>query len=126
MNKSETYLEKLREAYEAYPEIAGSELAKIDSLADEMSRLKDPVWKAFKDNPITQRLFKQAVNTYRSCKMNLANDDGSLPSQERAKLHMSSLWALWYIKALGGDPELLRQNIEAEIERFAMGAGISA
>lgn len=117
-------LEKIREEYSPYAEFAISELEKVDALRKEWERTKDPEWAAFRDNPKTQALFKHAANIYRNVKMQLANDDGQMKQEERMKLHISGLWARWFIQALGGRPEDMQKQVEEEITRFADVAGI--
>lgn len=123
--KIPTYLEELRKAYQPYADFAGAELAKIESLAEQWEQTQDPVWLAFRDNPITKRLLKNALGTYKASKRTLANDDGKLEKDERLKLHLSAMWAAWYMKALGGNPEVIKEQVEAEIETFAGAMGIA-
>lgn len=89
-----------------------------------LEKLDDPVWKAFRENPITQDMFKHCARAYRGIKLSLANDDGALTQDERGKMQVGARWAMWFMQALGGDPDRVRAETEAEIERFAIGAGM--
>lgn len=117
-------LDELKKSYEPYAELAVSELQKVESLRSTWEQTKDPEWTAFRENPKTVTLFKAAVNTYRSLHKQMANDDGSLSQLERAKMDIGKKWAMFYIKALGGDPVKVRKETEREIQDFAKAAGI--
>lgn len=123
--KSEEYLDKLMKAYEPYADFAGAELEKIDILSQKLEEMKDPEWMSFREHPTTMRLYKHAVGVYRASCMTLQNDDGSLEKEDRIKLHISKLWSLWYVRALGGNPRKIREEVEKEIERFAEAAGVA-
>lgn len=120
----EDVLEKIRAEYEPYSEFSVSELQKVDSLREQWEKTKDPEWIAFRENPKTQALFRHAAAVYRNVKFQLANDDGKMSQDERMRLHVSSLWAAWFMRALGGRPEAVQKQIEEEIVRFAEAAGI--
>jgi hypothetical protein len=122
--KYEEYLDKLMKAYEPYADFAGSEIEKIDTLSKRLAEMKDPEWISFREHPIAIRLYKHAANVYKASCMAMQNDDGSLSKEDRIKLHMSKLWAMWYIRSLGGDPKKIKNEVEKEIERFAESAGI--
>lgn len=124
MNHQEI-LEKIRKEYEPYSEFAVSELQKVDKLREDWEKTKDLEWIAFRDNPKTHALVKHCASVYRNTKMQLANDDGKMTQDERMRLHISSLWALWFIRSLGGRPQDVQREVEAEITRFAEVAGIS-
>lgn len=118
MSKASEQLQKLKDAYEPYDAWVGAELGKIEALERELEQAKDPVFIAFRENPITRKLFDSAYKSYRSSRSVLANDDGKLSSEERMKLHIGTLWAMWYMRALGGDPKKAQQKVEAEIQSF--------
>lgn len=122
--KASEQLQKLRDAYEPYEAWVGAELGKIEALQNALEKSRDPALKAFRENPVTQDLFKSAYKSYRSSKSILANDDGRLSQEERAKLHIGTLWASWYMRALGGDPKKVQQEVEKEIQSFAEAAGV--
>ena len=122
--KSKEYLDELSKIYSQYPEIAGAELEKIDILTRRMDELKDPEWIAFRENEVTLRLYRHSVAVYKASCRAMQSDDGSLSREDRIKLHMSRLWAIWFIKSLGGDPKKIKDEVEREIERFAESAGI--
>lgn len=124
MSKHLDILEKIKEEYAPYEEFAVSELQKVDQLRNDWEKAKDPEWLAFRENPKTQALFKHCANVYKSGRLQLANDDGSLTQEQRMKLHISGLWAQWFMKSLGGSPETVRKSVEEEITRFAQAAGI--
>lgn len=124
MTKTDKILEELQKSYEPYAELAISELAKIDDMRKEWEKTKDPEWLAFRDNPKTQSLFKAAARTYQSLYKQLAEDDGRLTQVERKAMDVGKKWALFYVRALGGDPAKIRREVEKEINKFAEGAGI--
>lgn len=123
-NKHERMLAELEELYTPYSDFFGSELTRIEGLIKEYEKSKDPVFASFREHPMTIKFFKHAAGIYRQSKMQLANDDGSLSKEDRIRLHVSSLWALAWIKFVGGDPVKMQQEIENEIERVATSAGI--
>lgn len=122
--KTEDILKELQESYSPYAELAVSELAHVDQLRKTWEQTKDPEWLAFRDNPKTQALFKAAARTYQALYKQMADDDGKLTQEERGKMSVGKQWALFYIRALGGDPTKIRREVEQEIEKFAKGAGI--
>jgi hypothetical protein len=122
--KTDKVLDALRESYEPYAELAISELAHVDSLRKTWEQTSDPEWLAFRENPKTQELFKAAARTYQSLYKQLANDDGTLSQVERKAMDVGKKWALFYVRALGGDPLKIRREVEKEIHKFADNAGI--
>lgn len=122
--KTEQILDDLAKSYEAYPELAISELAYIDNLRKTWIKTSDPEWIAFRDNPKTQELFKQALRTYKALYKQAANDDGTLTQMDRKGIDVGKKWALWFIRALGGDPSKIKREVEREIEKFATDIGI--
>lgn len=124
MSKHTEYLEELKQVYEPYAEFAGNELAQIDVLSSELERLRDPAWQAFRENPITQKMYKHCISAYKACYNQLANDDGTLSQIERSKLDVGKRWSLWFLKSLGGNPDALKKQVENEIEKLADAAGI--
>lgn len=117
-------LEKIRSEYDGYEEFSVSELQKVDRLREAWENSKDPEWVAFRENPKTQALYRHCVNVYRGAKITLANDDGKMPSDDRMRLHISTLWAMWFMRSLGGKPEDVQKEVEQEILRFAQAAGV--
>lgn len=117
-------LEKIRQEYAPYDEIAVSELQKVDQLRKEWEDAKDPAWIAFRENPKTQALFKHAATIYKNGRLQLSNDDGTMDRDQRMKLYISGLWAKWFMQALGGSPESVQKSVEEEITRFAHAAGV--
>ena len=124
MSKTEDVLEKIRKEYEPYSEIAVAELARIDFLRQTWERTKDPEWLAFRDNPKTQELFRSTVNTYNALWRQAANDDGSLSQLDRKAIYVGKSWALWFVRALGGNPDKIRRQVEADVTKFAEDMGI--
>lgn len=124
MSKHTDYLEELKKVYEPYADFAGNELAQIDVLTAELERSKDPAWLAFRENPVTQKMYVHCIASYKACYNHLASDDGTLTQLERAKLDIGKRWSLWFLKSLGGDPDALKSQVEQEIERLADSAGI--
>lgn len=126
MSKHKEILEEIRELYAPYGDmgIALGELQKVDSLIAKLDTLKDPEWIAFRENPVTLKLFKASVALYRSAHNELANDDGVMTQVDRARLFVAKRWAMWFIKSLGGDPKKIKDEVEREVERFAKAAGI--
>lgn len=122
--KTEKILDDIKETYAPYSEFSISELAKVDKLREEWVKSKDPEWLAFRENPKTQALFKQAAAAYKGCVRALSNDDGTLAQLDRAKLHVGKQWSLWFVRALGGDPDKVRKEVEKEVVRFAEVAGV--
>lgn len=122
--KTDEILQALRKSYEPYEEIAVSEIAKVDNLRATWEKTKDPEWLAFRDNPKTQQLFRASVNSYKSLYKQMANDDGTLTAMERKAMDVGKKWALWWIRALGGDPVKVKREIEKEISKFAVDIGI--
>lgn len=104
--------------------IALGELQKVESLIQKLETLKDPDWVAFRENPVTLKLFKASVALFRSAHNELANDDGTLSQTDRARLFVAKRWAMWFVKSLGGDPKKIKAEVEREVERFAKAAGI--
>lgn len=124
MTKTDKILDELQKSYEPYAELAISEIAHVDQLRKTWEQTKDPEWLAFRDNPKTQELFRAAARTYQTLYKHMAEDDGSLTQIERAKMKVGKDWALFYVRALGGDPSKIRKEVEKEINKFAQGAGI--
>lgn len=124
MTKHQDYIEELREIYSAYPELSGGELSYLDKLEENLDKSVDGDFVAFRENPFTIKLAKHAVSVYRSCSKILSDDDGSLTSEARLRLHTSRLWAQWYIKALGRDPKKEKKALQKEIEDFAKISGL--
>lgn len=124
MSKASDQLQRLRAEYEPYADWVGAELGQIEALETALEKSKDPAWIAFRENPVTQKLMKHCLTVYSSCKSTLANDDGKLTQEERMRLHVSSLWAVWFLKSVGGDPNKARQDVEAQIQSFAESAGV--
>lgn len=122
--KHEKILDELREMYDPYSDFFGAELSKLEALTEQYEKSKDPVFQSFREHPITRKYFQHAARVYRQSKMQLANDDGTLKQEERIRLYVSSLWALAWIKYVGGDPAKVQQEIEGEIERAATEAGL--
>jgi hypothetical protein len=122
--RHEHILDRLQAEYEPFSSVAGAELAQIDALREEMEKGKDPLYTSFRSHPLVIKLFKSAASTYKQAKMQMANDTGSLSQEERIRLHISTLWAQWYMQALGGDPQMIKEQTERDIENFARGAGI--
>lgn len=122
--KVDKILDDLKQSYEPYAELAISELQRVELLRENWEKTKDPEWIAFRENPKTLALFKTAVNTYKALQKQMANDDGSLSQMERAKMDIGKKWAMFFIRALGGDPAKIRRQIEADIKDFAKEAGI--
>jgi hypothetical protein len=118
-------LDDLKESYEPYAELAVSELHHVDELRNKWQKSQDPEWLAFRDNPKTQELYKQAARTYQALYTQLANDEGTLTPVERKAMAVGKQWSLWFMRALGGDPSKVRKQVEAEIKKFAEGAGIT-
>lgn len=125
MSKHDEYLEKLTKMYEALPEFYGSELKMIDTLASKLEETRDPEWLSFREHPTAIRLYENAVKIYRTSCMQMINDEGEMSKDDRIKLHISKQWALWYIRALGGNPRKIKEEVEKEIEKFAESSGIS-
>ena len=117
-------LDELIKSYEPYAELAVSEMKHVDNLRKTWEQTKDPEWLSFRDNPKTQDLFKAAARTYQALYKQMADDDGKLTQEERGKMSVGKQWALFYIRALGGDPAKIRREVEKEIQKFAKGAGI--
>lgn len=117
-------IDRIKKQYEPYEEFAVSELQKADQLREDWEKAKDPEWLAFRENPKTKALYRHAANVYKTGKIQLANDDGTMPQEQRLKLHISGLWAQWFMRALGGTPEQVRKDVEEEITRFAKAAGV--
>lgn len=117
-------LKRLRKEYEPYADWVGTELGQIEAFEVALEKTQDPAWVAFRENPITQKLVKHCQSVYSSCKSTMANDDGRLSQEERMRMHVSSLWALWMLKSVGGDPKKVQQDVEAQIQAFAESAGI--
>lgn len=124
MNTTDKILKELEQSYAPYAELAVSELAHIDNMRKTWEQTKDPEWLAFRDNPKTQALFKAAARTYQALYKQLAEDDGKLTQVERKAMDVGKKWALFYVRALGGDPAKIRREVEKEITKFAEGAGI--
>lgn len=124
MSRSSDYLEDLRNLYGSYAEIFVAELAQIEAYTNELEKVRDPAWLAFRENPVTQKLYQHCIASFRACYLQLANDDGKLEQIERAKLDLGKKWSLWFLRSLGGDPEKLKQRTEQEIERMADAAGL--
>lgn len=124
MNKTDKILDELTQSYAPYAELAVSELAHIDNFRKTWEQTKDPEWLAFRDNPKTQALFKAAARTYQALYKQMAEDDGKLTQVERKAMDVGKKWALFYVRALGGDPAKIRREVEKEINKFAEGAGI--
>lgn len=122
--KTGDILDRIRAEYEPYAEVAISELKTADKLREEWERSQDPEWIAFRENPKTIALYKHASNVYKNVRLSLANDDGTMKQEERMKLHISSLWASWFMRSLGGDPAKVRKEVEREILKFAEAAGV--
>lgn len=117
-------IEQIKAEYSPYAEVAVSELQKADILREEWEKSSDPEWLAFRNNPKTIALYKHAANVYRSVRMALANDDGSLKQEERLKMHISVLWSTWFMRSLGGDPTKVKKEVENQIIAFAEAAGV--
>lgn len=124
MSTHKDYIEELREIYSIYPELAGGELSYLDKLEESLEKNVDVDFVAFRENPFTLKLARHAVSIYRSCSKLLSDDDGSLSSEARLRLHTSRLWAQWYMKALGRDPKKEKKALEKEIEDFAKSSGL--
>lgn len=122
--KTDQILDALTDSYAPYAELAISELAHVDQMRKTWEQTKDPEWLAFRDNPKTQALFKAAARTYQALYKQMANDDGKLTQVERKAMDVGKKWALFYVRALGGDPAKIRREVEKEITKFAEGAGI--
>ena len=118
-------LDDLKESYSPYAELAVSELRHVDDLRQSWQKSQDPEWLAFRDNPKTIALYKQAARTYQALYTQLANDEGTLTPVERKAMAVGKQWSLWFMRALGGDPNKVKQEVEAEIRKFAEGAGLS-
>ena len=123
--QTDKLLKELTDSYTPYAELAISELKHIDDLRNSWEKAQDPEWLAFRDNPKTQALFKQASRTYQSLYKQLANDNGELTQVERKAIDIGKKWSMWFMRALGGDPAKVRKQVEAEIKKFAEGAGIT-
>lgn len=123
--KTDAILDAIVATYAPYAEAAVSELKHVDDLRQQWEKTKDPEWLAFRDNPKTQALYKQAARTYQALYKQLANDDGTLTQIERRAMTVGKQWALWYIRALGGNPSKIQKEVENEIRKFAEGSGIS-
>ena len=124
MNRTSEQLDSLRKVYEPHSEWAVSELAAIDQFERELEQTNDPSLKAFRENPITIKLANHAATIYKKAVRDLSEDDGTMTQLERARLDVAKKWALWYLKALGNDPDETRRKIEREIESMAAAAGI--
>lgn len=124
MTTTEKILEELEQSYAPYAEFAVAELGHIDNMRRTWEQTKDPEWLAFRDNPKTQALFKAAARTYQALYKQMAEDDGKLTQVERKAMDVGKKWALFYVRALGGDPAKIRREVEKEITKFAEGAGI--
>lgn len=122
--QTDKIIEALKESYKPYEDIAVAELSHIEDLRKTWEQTKDPEWTAFRENPKTKELFKTAARTYQSLYKQMANDDGQLTQVERKAMDVGKKWAMFYIRALGGDPVKVRREIEKEITKFAEGAGI--
>ena len=122
--KHDNLLKELRELYEPFSDFFGGELTRVEGLITRYEKSKDPVFQSFREHPVTRKYFKHCARVYSNSKMQLANDDGTLSKEDRIRLHVSSLWALAWIKYVGGDPAKMQEEIEAEIERIAVSAGI--
>ena len=117
-------IEDLRKYYEPLADILPERLMNIDSLAQRLEAVEDDMTRAFRENPKTIVLFQAAAQTYKVACRTLMNDDGKLDQIERARLECSKRWAVWYMKALGRDPEIARKEIEGEIMSLAESTGL--
>lgn len=125
MNKrNQKMIEDLRKYYEPLADILPERLMNIDTLAKQLEAVDDDMTRAFRENPKSLVLFQAAVQTYKTASRKLMNDDGGLDAVERARLGVSKMWAAWYIKALGRDPETARKEIESEIMSLAESTGL--
>ena len=125
MNKRNAKLiENLRKYYEPLADILPERLMNIDTLAAQLEAVEDDMTRAFRENPKTLVLFEAAVQTYKTASRKLMNDDGTLDAVERARLSVSKMWAAWFMRALGRDPDVARKEIEGEIMSLAQSTGL--
>lgn len=117
-------LDEIEKAYEGYADFAVSELKQVEMLRTKLQEAKDPMILAYRENPYTIKLFKHCASLYKQAKLALANDDGKLSSDERSKLHISSIWARWFMLTLGGSPAAIEGQVQEEIMRFAVSIGV--
>jgi hypothetical protein len=122
--RHEQVLKELRDLYEPLSEYYGKELNQVETLIRQYEQSKDPEWKSFREHPVTKKIFKHSAGVYRRSKMQLANDDGTLSKEDRIRLYVSTLWALYYIRFVGQDPLKVQEDVEREIDKMALSAGL--